>query len=43
VVKHFPNSRPISENIAALIDELDIRTGNPELFDDVSILALEIM
>jgi len=43
VVKHFPNSKPISENIAALIDELDIRTGNPELFDDVSILALEIM
>ncbi len=42
VVKHFPNSRPISENIAALIDELDIRAGNPELFDDVSILALEI-
>jgi serine phosphatase RsbU (regulator of sigma subunit) len=43
IVKHFPNSRPISENIAALIEELDIRAGNPDLFDDVSILALEIM
>jgi len=42
VVKHFPNSRPISENIAALIEDLDIRAGNPDLFDDVSILALEI-
>ncbi|MGB8357198.1 MAG: SpoIIE family protein phosphatase, partial [Bacteroidales bacterium] len=42
VVKHFTNSRPISENIASLIDELDIRAGNPDLFDDVSILALEI-
>jgi sigma-B regulation protein RsbU (phosphoserine phosphatase) len=42
VVKHFPNSRPISENINALIDDLDIRTGNPDLFDDVSILAIEI-
>ncbi len=42
VIKHFPNRRPVSENIQALIDDLDIHTENPRLFDDVSILAVEI-
>lgn len=42
VIKHFPNRLPVSENIAALIDDLDIHGTNPALFDDVSILAIEI-
>ncbi|MBE0668044.1 MAG: serine/threonine-protein phosphatase, partial [Bacteroidales bacterium] len=42
VIKHFPNRLPVSENIAALIDDLDIHGTNPALFDDVSILAVEI-
>jgi hypothetical protein len=42
VIKHFPNLLPLSENIAALIADLDIHDTNPRLFDDVSILAVEI-
>jgi len=42
VIKHFPNRLPVSENIAALIDDLEIHGTNPALFDDVSILAIEI-
>src|SRR5512133_386396 len=42
VIKQFPNMRPLSENIASLIDDLDIHDSNPRLFDDVSILAVEI-
>ncbi|MBE0667268.1 MAG: serine/threonine-protein phosphatase [Bacteroidales bacterium] len=42
VIKHFPNRLPVSENIAALIEDLDIHGANPALFDDVSILAIEI-
>ena len=42
IVKHFPNSKTITENIASLINDLDIHASNPELFDDVSILAVEI-
>ncbi|HUW92383.1 MAG TPA: SpoIIE family protein phosphatase, partial [Bacteroidales bacterium] len=42
IIKHFPNTLPVSENIAALIKDLDIHDSNPDLFDDVSILAVEI-
>jgi sigma-B regulation protein RsbU (phosphoserine phosphatase) len=42
VIKHFPNMLPLSENIASLISDLDIHDSNPRLFDDVSILAVEI-
>jgi sigma-B regulation protein RsbU (phosphoserine phosphatase) len=42
VVKHFPNEMPLAENIEALIRDIDISNGNPRLFDDVSILAIEI-
>jgi sigma-B regulation protein RsbU (phosphoserine phosphatase) len=42
LVKHFPNIKPLSENIESLINDIDISTGNPRLFDDVSILAVEI-
>lgn len=42
LIKHFPNRKPVSENIRDLIEDLDIHTDNPRLFDDVSILAVEI-
>jgi len=42
VIKHFPNLQPLSENISSLIADLDIHDSNPRLFDDVSILAVEI-
>jgi sigma-B regulation protein RsbU (phosphoserine phosphatase) len=42
LVRHFPNHGTLSENIEALISDIDISAGNPRLFDDVSILAIEI-
>lgn len=42
IVKHFPNNRSLEENMAALIEDVDIRNSNPNLFDDVSLLAVEI-
>lgn len=42
LVKHFPNRKPLSDNIDSLISDIDISTGNSRLFDDVSILAIEI-
>jgi len=42
IIKHFPNLLPLSENIASLISDLDIHDSNLQLFDDVSILAVEI-
>jgi phosphoserine phosphatase RsbU/P len=42
IEKHFINERVVSNNIQALIDDLDIRGHNPKLFDDVSIIAVEI-
>jgi phosphoserine phosphatase RsbU/P len=42
IEKHFVNNAFVSNNINALIDDLDIRGHNPKLFDDVSIIAVEI-
>jgi len=42
IEKHFFNSSPISSNIQDLIYDLDIKSDNPKLFDDVSILAIDI-
>jgi len=42
LVKHFPNGKPLAENIESLIRDIDISSNNHRLFDDVSILAVEI-
>lgn len=42
IEKHFINDQPICANIKALITDLNIHNDNPKLFDDVSILAVEI-
>ena len=42
LVKHFPNRKPLAENIESLIRDIDISSNNQRLFDDVSILAVEI-
>ncbi len=42
LVKHFPNGKPLAENIESLIRDIDISSNNQRLFDDVSILAVEI-
>jgi phosphoserine phosphatase RsbU/P len=42
IEKHFTNKKDVRNNIKALIEDLDINNNNPALFDDVSILAVEI-
>lgn len=42
LVKHFPNRKPLADNIESLIRDIDISSNNLRLFDDVSILAVEI-
>ncbi|MCI0523161.1 MAG: serine/threonine-protein phosphatase [Bacteroidales bacterium] len=42
VITHFTNRGTAGDNLMALIEDLDINTSNPRLFDDVSILAVEI-
>ncbi len=42
VVKHFTNSGSAADNLKSLIEDLDINTSNPRLFDDISLLAVEI-
>lgn len=42
MIKHFPNRKPVAANIGDLIKDFDITNGNQRLFDDVSILAVEI-
>jgi phosphoserine phosphatase RsbU/P len=43
IEKHFTNKKDVRDNIKALIEDLDISDNNPALFDDVSILAVEIL
>lgn len=43
IIKHFGDRLPVADNIRSLIDDLDIHPGNPRLFDDVSILAMELL
>jgi phosphoserine phosphatase RsbU/P len=43
IEKHFNNNNDVSNNIMALIEDLDINDNNPALFDDVSILAVELL
>ena len=42
ILKHFCDRQPVADNINNLIDDFDINTSNPRLFDDVSILAVEL-
>jgi len=43
LIKHYSNRQPLSENIETLIKELEINSSNIRLFDDVSILAVEVL
>jgi sigma-B regulation protein RsbU (phosphoserine phosphatase) len=43
IVNHITNSRPVEENIKEMLATLGIPDNNPYLFDDVSILALDLL
>jgi sigma-B regulation protein RsbU (phosphoserine phosphatase) len=42
IIKHISNREPVEKNIRLMLEKLGIPDRNPDLFDDVSILAVEI-
>jgi phosphoserine phosphatase RsbU/P len=42
IIKNISNTDPIDQNIRSLIAELGIPDNNPSMFDDVSVIAVEI-
>lgn len=42
IVKYMSNKEPVEGNMLAMLDKLGIPDRNPDLFDDVSILALDL-
>ena len=42
IIKHFSNSKKLEDNFAGLVGDIDIGNSNPNLFDDISLLAIEI-
>jgi sigma-B regulation protein RsbU (phosphoserine phosphatase) len=43
LIKHYSNRLSVTENIGTLIEDLEINNSNTRLFDDVSILAVEVL
>ncbi len=43
IIRHIINTRPVEENINKMLGELGIPNENPQLFDDVSILAVDLL
>jgi sigma-B regulation protein RsbU (phosphoserine phosphatase) len=42
IIKHISNTKPVEQNINAMIRDLGIPDTNPYLFDDVSIIAADL-
>ncbi len=42
IIRYISNSEPVDKNIQSMLDSLGIPDINPDLFDDVSLLAIEI-
>ena len=42
IVKHLTNNDPVEGNIIKMLRKLGIPDENPDLFDDVSILAADL-
>ena len=42
IISNIRNTLPIEQNIEALISELGIPDNNPSMFDDVSVIAVEL-
>ena len=42
IIKYISNNRPVEQNMKNMLDSLGIPDSNPYLFDDVSILAVDL-
>ena len=43
IINHISNTRPVQSNIKAMIKELGLPFNNPSTFDDVSIIAADLL
>jgi sigma-B regulation protein RsbU (phosphoserine phosphatase) len=43
IIRHISNNEPVENNIREMIKELGLPDNNPSTFDDVSILALDLI
>ena len=43
IIRYITNERPLENNINEMLEKLGIPDKNPSLFDDVSILAVEMI
>jgi len=43
IINHISNTRPVKSNIKAMIKELGLPFNNPSTFDDVSIIAADLL
>jgi sigma-B regulation protein RsbU (phosphoserine phosphatase) len=43
IIRHISNTNPVDGNIMEMISELKLPHGNPSVFDDVSIIAADII
>jgi len=42
IIKHISNTKPVEENLRAMIKALGIPDSNPTMFDDVSVIAADL-
>ena len=42
IIKHISNTKPVESNIKKMFEELGLPDNNPNVFDDVSIIAADI-
>ena len=42
-MKHITNNKPVEDNIREMLLKLGIPDNNPDLFDDVSIIAADFL
>ncbi|MBN2862451.1 MAG: SpoIIE family protein phosphatase, partial [Bacteroidales bacterium] len=42
IIRHISNNEPVKQNISAMISYLGIPDTNPDLFDDISIIAADL-
>jgi phosphoserine phosphatase RsbU/P len=43
IIRHITNNQPVEKNIVEMLGKLGIPNDNPYLFDDVSILAVDLL
>ena len=43
IIKYISNNDPVEQNIISMLEDLGIPDNNPGLFDDISIMAMDII